>query len=118
MKIHLNSPLSFITYIIIKRTKGANTVNINYIKIKDSIANGAEALARKSQEVIEISSLKMKISLCGSKINELYNELGEKYYKLYRHGKDENYNLNKICKKIEELNKDISDINKKIKDIN
>jgi DNA repair exonuclease SbcCD ATPase subunit len=92
-------------------------VDINYIKIKDSIANGAETIAKKSQEFIEISSLKLRISSYESKIKELYNELGEKYYKLYRHGKDENNNLKKICKRIDELNTDINVINKKIKDI-
>ena len=93
-------------------------MDINYIKIKDSIANGAEVIAKKSQELIEVSSLKIKISMCDSKINDLYNEIGEKYYKLYRHGKDENSNMKRICKKIDKLNSDINDLNKRIKDIN
>jgi len=92
-------------------------MDINYINIKDSIANGAEVIAKKSQQFIELSSLKMKVSVCESKIKELNNELGEKYYKLYRYGKDENNNLRKICKKIDELNTDINVISKKIKDI-
>jgi hypothetical protein len=92
-------------------------VDINYIKIKDSITTGVEAIAKKSQEIIEISALKMRISLCESQIKDLYNEIGEKYYKLYRYERYENSNLKKICKKIDELNKEIKGINKKIKDI-
>ena len=93
-------------------------MDINYMNIKDSIANGAEVIAKKSQDFIEISSLKLKIHSCENQIKDLYKEIGEKYYKLYSHGKDENSNLKKICKKIDELNTDISIINKKIKDIN
>jgi len=92
-------------------------MDINYIKIKDSITSGAEVIAKKSQEFIETSSLKMKIYVCENKIKELYNEIGEKYYKLYSHGKDENNNLRKICKRIDDLNTDIDNLNKKIKDI-
>lgn len=90
---------------------------IDLNKIKTSVQNGTEVVAKKSQELIEISSLKIRICSTEKKIQELYNKIGEKYYKQYKSEKYNNDEFKKLCKEINELNEDIKYLNHKIEKI-
>ena len=90
---------------------------IDLNKIKTSVQNGADTVAKKSQEVIELSSLKLQISSAEKKIQELYNNIGEKYYKQYKSEKNNSDELKKLCKEINELNEDVKYLKNKIEKI-
>jgi len=87
---------------------------IDFNKIKDSVQNGTEVVMQKSQDFIEVSSLKLRISGVEKKIQDLYNQIGEAYYKQYKNDKFNHNDLIKICKEINELNEDIKYLKNKI----
>jgi len=87
---------------------------IDLNKIKTTMQNGADTVAKKSQELVEMSSIKLQISSSEKKIEELYNKIGEKYYKQYKNEKYNNDDLKKLCKEINELNEDIKYLKNKI----
>jgi len=87
---------------------------IDFDKIKTSLQNGTEVAMQKSHNFIEISSLKLRISGVEKKIQELYNQIGESYYKQYKNEKSNHNELIKLCKEITELNEEIKYLQNKI----
>lgn len=84
---------------------------------KNSLEEGAEAAAKKSQNFIEYSDLSLTASSLKKKIQDIYIKIGEKIYKDFRDGDPDILNLKVIfeyCDEIKELEKELGKIQKKI----
>lgn len=86
----------------------------NILKIPKYVGEGAEAVAKKSEEIIEVSKLNIAISSEQNMIKEIYEKIGRKIYKKYRENKTIDKELIEKCEQISEIEKDIEDIKKKI----
>jgi hypothetical protein len=74
---------------------------------------GAESVAKKSSELIEVSKINLEISSEEKKAYELYAKIGRKIYKRYMEGKEIDKDLISKCKEIEDIESDIKELEEK-----
>ena len=79
--------------------------------LKISLEDGAEAAAKKSQNLVEYSELSLSMASCKKKIDEIYLKIGERIYRDFREG---DLNISNI-KEILEYCTEISDLDRKLK---
>lgn len=76
--------------------------------IKNTISSTAKTAAKKSNELVEITKLKMAISNLEADIARLMRDIGEIVYEGYKSGEaDASEELPEICKQIEAKYEDI-----------
>lgn len=82
--------------------------------IKISLQESAEEAVKKSQQLLEYSDLSLSIASCDKAINEIYMEIGEKVYKMYKSGEDSNKKVVKYFEEVKVLEEERKKLKKKI----
>jgi Glu-tRNA(Gln) amidotransferase subunit E-like FAD-binding protein len=82
-----------------------------------SIEKGAEATFKKSEELYNITKLKMEISSQEELIQDMYAEIGEKIFKKHIHGRFSDRDLEDYFKTIRKARREIDELNKRINNI-
>lgn len=72
---------------------------------------------KKSNEVIELSRLKVNRSKIKSNIDDEYKKLGSAFYKIKRENYNDEDHVNSICDKIDKLYYDLDEIELKISNL-
>ncbi|MBC8062728.1 MAG: hypothetical protein H7Y18_19010 [Clostridiaceae bacterium] len=68
-----------------------------------NISSGASQVAKKSEEIVEVSKTNMSIDSNENKIIELYAKIGEVIFNRYKDGKEIPQELKELCKDINNL---------------
>ena len=82
-----------------------------------SIGNGAATVAKKSEEIVEVSKTNMSIDSNENKIYELYAKIGETIFNRYKENKDVPEEIKGTCEDIDKLEEDNEKLTVKINKI-
>ncbi|NEZ47573.1 hypothetical protein FDF74_10260 [Clostridium niameyense] len=88
--------------------------NFTIDKIKNSIEKGGNVFKKKSQNLLEISKMSVKINSLENNMNEYYKRIGKKVYKNFKDGEKIDKNYIKYCKKIEKLKSEIYSLREEV----
>jgi len=83
--------------------------------IKSTISNTAKSAAKKSNELVEITKLKMSISNLEMDITRLMGDIGESVYDAYKNGEGTAEDLPDICEQIDIKYADIEESREKLR---
>ena len=78
-------------------------------KILNNVEKTAKTVVQKSNDVVEITKLKIAISNAEAEAETLIKEVGQLVYEAYRSGEGSPELVEEKCEKIDELRKDIED---------
>lgn len=82
--------------------------------VGNSAANAAGAVAKKSENFMEISKLSLKLTSEEDNITSVYGKIGEIIYKKYKSGEKFSSDIEEKCKSISKSNGIIDDLKEKI----
>ncbi|MCT8976121.1 hypothetical protein N4T77_05865 [Clostridium sp. CX1] len=85
--------------------------------LKISLEDGAEAAAKKSQNLVEYSELSLSMASCKKKIDEIYLKIGERIYRDFREGDLNISNIKEIleyCTEINDLDRELKKLKRKM----
>ncbi|CDI48088.1 hypothetical protein [Clostridium tetani] len=94
-----------------------NSINIGLSKIAKTVGDGANTVAQKSSEFVEISKLNLNISSEKNNIEELYREIGRVVYSKYENGEIIDKDLEDSCQQLGESYNKIMELEDKIDNI-
>jgi len=94
-----------------------NSINMGLSKIAKTVGDGANTVAQKSTEFVEISKLNLNISSEKNNVEELYREIGRVVYSKYENGDIIDKDLEDSCKQLEESYNKIMELEDRINDI-
>ena len=89
----------------------------SFSNIAKSISNGATHVAKKSEEIVEISKTNMSIDSNENKIYDLYSKVGEAIFKRYKQSKDVPEEIKALCQDIDKLEEDNEKLTGKVNKI-
>lgn len=86
----------------------------NLNKIKDSLSNGLEVIANKSEDFIEISKIKYKIHSEENSMDDLYKDMGKELYTNFKANSYIDESLLDYCNALKKIENRIKSLEKKL----
>lgn len=81
------------------------------------VGEAAQAAAKKSNELVEVTKLNMAVNSEEDKANKLYGEMGRKIYENYKQGMQTSPDFSSEFEQLNVCEQNIKDIRKKIMDL-
>jgi len=94
-----------------------DNITMGLSQLAKTVENGANTIAKKSSDIVEVSKLNLSISHENSKIENLYKQMGKLVFEKYKYGEIIDKDLEENCRYILQCENAIKEYNEKIENI-